>query len=232
MWPIENRIGRRDTRAFVAPETVDVLADKLIGIVADRRMVLMHRYLDRPSSDPRLTVGVRVWHGGFGGAVTRRPGEGVGISLAAPTNRILGVSFSVGRHGDGEDKVADRYRHPEKEWLQQRRDMTAVELNGWPGSPGREDRIRVEYWNDDGVGQETVLVFDDMDPVQEIAWDVKGDTERRHFMWNEFCDHHGLHYEHPDHPHNGQCKGRPSTRAEDLAVLAVLAERGEKGGEA
>lgn len=229
MLPIEKRCQRRDTNAFVTPETVDPLADKLVGIIADRRMTKMHRYLGENSGTPRLFAGMRVDHAARGDGVNRRPGVSVGVYLTSQGRGLEGVAFSIDRDDDTEEQVRDRYHHPEKQWLGQRRDITFVELSGWPGSPGREDSVRIEYWNQHGVGQETLIVFDDVDPVEEIAWDVKGDRERRVYLWDEFCDTHGLHFEHPDHKAAG-CKGRKSTRAEDLAVLAHLAQLNADGG--
>lgn len=227
MLPIEKRCGLRDTNAFVTPETVDMLADKLIGIIADRRMTKMHRYLGERSSTPRLFPGLRVDRRAYGDGVNRRAGQSVSVYLASEARSLEGVGFSAWRDTEPEEKVAHRYHHPEEQWLGQRRDITFVELDGWPGSPGREDSIRVEYWNEHGVGQETVLVFDDIDVIEEIAWDVKRDPLRQVYLWNSFCDVHGLHFEHPAHKGQG-CKGRNSTRAEDLAVIAYLAQINEE----
>lgn len=227
MLEIEKRVALRDTNAFVTPDTVDLLADKLIGIIADRRMTKMHRYLGDHGGRPRMFPGLRVDRQAYGDGVSRRPRQSASVYLAGRGRGLEGIGFSAWRE-EPEEKVARRYHHPEDEWLGQRRDITFVELDGWPGSPGREDSIRVEYWNENGVGQESLIVFDDIDLIDEIAWDVKGDRERRVYMWDAFCDEHGLHFEHPDHP-TGACDGRKSTRAEDLAVLSVLAERNAGG---
>jgi hypothetical protein len=228
MSPIEKRCRQRNTNAFVVSVTVDLLAEKMVGIIGDRRMTKMHRYLGEQTGTPRLFPGLRVWHGGYGGAVNHRQGVGASVALASQTRSFEIVGFSIDRDGETEEQVRERYHHPEKQWLGQRRDITFVELDGWPGEPGREDSIRVEYWNQHGVGQETLIVFDDLNLVQEIAWDVKGDRERQMWMLDEFCHTHGMHFEHPDHQASG-CKGRQSTRAEDLAVLAVLAQAKEGG---
>lgn len=228
MWPIEKRCQRRDTAAFVAPETVDLLGQKMIGIIADRRVTKVHRYLgDRPGV-PTVRTGLRLWHGGFDNATRLRSRVSAGVSLASHQHPFEGLGFSIGLDDETEQQVADRYHHPEKHWLGQRRDITYVELYGWPGGPGRDDRIRVEYWNEHGVGQETLLAFDDIEPIEELAWDVKGDKLRQVFLDDEFCDFHGLHFEHPDHTYGAECTRRKATTAENLRVLAVLAERGEQ----
>jgi hypothetical protein len=219
---IEGRCNRRDTWAFVAAENVDMLAEKLVGIIGDRRMTKVHRYLGESAGTPTVRAGLWVNRGAPGEGVNRHPGRSVGIYLAGSPYLLEAVSLAAYVDGETEEQAAEKYHHPEKQWLGQRRNITRVELRGWPGQPSREDSIRIEYWNEHGVGQETLVAFDDYSPIQEIAWDVKGDRERRVWMYDAFCDTHGLHFEHPDHKSYG-CEGRRSTRAEDLEVLAVLA---------
>src|SRR5437868_3564793 len=235
MWPIEKRCQQRDTRAFVAPETVDLLGEKMIGIIADRRMTKMHRYLGEHvwQVPPRLFPGLRVWHGGFGGPTTLRSRQSVGINLASNQHPFERLGFSIGRDNDTEAQVAERYHHPERQWLGQRRDITSVDLHGWPGSPGRDDQIHIEYWNQNGVGQEIVVVFDDLNPVQEIAWDVKGDKARQVYLDDEFCTLHGRHFEDHEHVYQpGRCALRSATLAESLTALAGLAARHETAPDA
>lgn len=221
--PIEKRCRQRVTRSFVTADTVDLLAEKLVGIIAERRMVKMVRSLGEYAGTPQLFTGLRLWHGGYRDAVKVRPGESVSVWLANQSQRNEHLYFTVGLRTETEQEIHGRYDHPEKQWLGERRDITRVALNGWPGEPRTDDEIRIEHWNEHGFGQETTVVFDDINLIEEIAWDVKGDRERRIYLWDEFCDTHGLHFEHPDHKAAG-CKGRQSTRAEDLAVLAHLAQ--------
>lgn len=149
------------------------------------------------------------------------------MHLASRSHSIEGISFGINLASDVEEEVAQRYYHPERHWLKRREDITYVEMTGSPGSPAADDLIRIEYWNSHGVGQETILVFDDVDMINELFWDVTGSKERQVCMWDEFCDAHGLHFEHPSHKHNGRCKARKSTRAENLGVLALLAALAE-----
>ena len=226
MWPIEKRCGQRDTHAFVTADTVDPLGQKMVGIIADRRMTKMHRYLGEQGGRPELFPGLRVWRGGFGGPTTIRPRESVSIRLASQQHRMEGVGFSIGRDGETEEQAAERFRHPERQFLGQRRDITYVELDGWPGEPRRDDTIRIEYWNENGVGRETVIAFDDLNLVQELAWDIKGDAERQVYLDNEFCTVHNLHFEASGHSwKSGSCVGRPATLAENLTLLASLASQ-------
>lgn len=219
--PIEDRCRLRDTHAFVVADTVDPLADKLLGIIADRRMAKVHRYLGESAGSPRVFVGLRVDQRSFS-PITRLPRQGVALHLAGQW-KLEGLALWA--EDGSEQAAARRYHHPDKEWLGQRRNITKVELQGWPGSPSREDLITIEHWNEHGVGQETIVAFDDVDLIQELAWDIKGDAERQVHLWDEFCDFHGLHFEHPDHAQRPVCKARQSTRAEDLALLAYLAAR-------
>jgi len=224
--PIEKRCQGRVTRAFVTADTVDLLAAKMVGIIGERRMIKMVRYLGENPGTPRLFTGLRLWHGGYRDAVSVRPGLSVSVWLANQSQKNESLYFTAPVRAEDEQTVRDRWNNPEKQWLGQRRDITRVVLDGWPGEPRTDDLITIEHWNEHGYGQETTVVFDDIDLVQELAWDVKGDRERRMYLWDEFCEVHQLHFEHPDHSYDG-CKGRQSTRAENLAVLAYLAERAQ-----
>jgi hypothetical protein len=219
---IQDRLKGRRTVAFVTGDTVDLLADKLVGIIGDRRMTKVHRYVGDTSSTLTVEVGLHLNHGALGGAVRRQPGLGVHVYLGNPGRRFDGIGIGTHHPEDTEESIRERYHHPEKQWLGQRRDITLVELAGWAGQPRRDDKIRIECWNQHGVGQETTLVFDDLDLIDELSWDVKGDAERRVYWDDSFCDSHGQHVEDPRHP-AGACEVRRSTRAEDLAALAYLA---------
>jgi hypothetical protein len=221
---IEKRAEMRDTCSFVTTKTVDVLAAKLIGIVGDRRMTVIRRYLGERGGSPTVATGLRLNQRGYGPPVQHRLGRGVSIHLMPG---IEGIGFSVQRDSDTEDEVRERYHHPERHWLGRREDMIYVELRGWPGQPHKDDAVRIERWNSNGVGEEIIVAFDDFDLLEEIAWDVKGDERREVHMWDEFCDFHGLHYEHPSHERTGQCRGRPPTRGETLTVLGLIASIAE-----
>ncbi|HZA71481.1 MAG TPA: hypothetical protein VE476_01065 [Propionibacteriaceae bacterium] len=218
MITIQRRAEMRDTCSFVTTETVDVLAEKLIGLADDRRITVVRRYLGDHGGAPTVLAGLRIDRRGRA-PVEHRRGQSVRIHLRPG---IESLGFSVQRDSDTEEGLRERYHHPERHWLGRREDIVYVELRGWPGSPHREDCVRVERWNSNGVGEEIIAVFDDIDPVSELFWDTKGDKQREVHMWDEFCDAHGLHFEHPSHERNGSCMGRKSTRAEDLGVLALL----------
>lgn len=224
MWPIGKRCQERYTRAFVTADTIDLLGAKMIGIIADRRMTKMHRYLGKKGGTPRLFSGLRVWHGGFGGPTSFQPRQSVSVSLVSPHRLLEGVGFSV-RGDETEEQISERYHYPAYSDEESHRDITMVQLTGWPGEPGKDDSILVEYWNENGVGQETTLVFDDVSPVQELAWVVKGDQERQTYWDNEFCTTHDRHIEGHGHSYcHGSCVLRTATMAEDLRLLVQLAE--------
>lgn len=225
LHPIEKRAQSHDTNGFVTFMTVDVLARKMIGIVDDRRMTLMRRYLGDQGGPADVYAGLRIERRGFGPPVNHRLGHGVGIALRPG---IHGISFSVQRVSETEETAYERYHHPEQSGLLGRReDIVYVQLRGWPGSPHSEDRIRIERWNSHGVGEEIIVVFDDFDLLEELAWDVKGDREREVRMWDEFCTVCGLHFEHHLHKRTSACEGRPPTRGETLAALAASALKAE-----
>lgn len=93
MISIEKRLKLRDTHAFVVAETVDGLADKLLGVLADRRMTKVHRYLGETSTTPRVFPGLRVDQGSRT-PVTRRPGQSVGVHLASQSRRMEAQGYS------------------------------------------------------------------------------------------------------------------------------------------
>lgn len=223
MLTIDARAQRCDTDAFVTTETIDPLARKLIGIVGDRRMTKTRRYLDDRPGVLDVYAGLRLERGGISGPVEHRPGEAVIIRLTSRSRGLQGISFGVHIDGEDEAEVARRFRHPENEWMGQRRNITYVELHGWPGSPRRDDHVRIEWWNEYGVGQEVIIVFDDFDMIDELFWDVTGDEKRQVCMWDEFCAHHRQHYADPDHKRGSDCDPRPPTMAENLSVLSKLA---------
>lgn len=225
---IKQRCRRRDTHGFVVPETVDLLAKKAIGVIGDRRISLMHRYLGDSAGTPRLVTGYRLWHGGLSDPVTHTPGHGASVYLRGPGDRGASVRFSVGPHGETEEQARERYQHPEKQFLRQRREITFVMVQGLPGQPHPEDRLRIETWDETGLGHETIVAFDDLDPFQELVWDLTNNRKRQVHWWDEFCDEHRLHLEHPDHERSVECRTRQSSRAEDLTALAALAARARK----
>jgi hypothetical protein len=225
MWPIEKRIAESHTRAFVASNTVDALGKKMIEIIADRRMAKTHRYLGTKSGSVTLVTGLRVWYGGFEPGPRVLPGQSVYLHCVSNQSRLEGIGFHV--HWDAEvteEQLRERYNKPEEH--DRRRDLTYVELTGWPGQPGRDDQIRIEHWNEHGVGQETIVAFDDVDPIQEIAWDLKvQDRVRQVHLDDEFCIAHNQHLEDPAHGrYRSSCVLRQATRAESLKMLVELAQ--------
>lgn len=227
MNSIEKRCEQRGTHAFVTKDTIDPLGRKLIDIVGDRRMTKMRRYLGENGGAQYMWPGLRVWRGGLGEPVTIRKGQSVSIATANQAQQFESVGFSVNDDAS-ESRARMRYNQPETEFLGQRRDITYVQLDGWPGSPQRDDSIRIEHWNSNGVGHEVVVIFDDVNPVQELAWDVKGDRER-YIRWDdEVCTTHSAHIEDPGHLYRpGECVLRDATLAENLRALANLAEATE-----
>lgn len=226
LWPIQKRCAQHTTGAFVTADTIDALADKVVGLLGDRRITQVHRYIGRPTDTPRVSTGLRLWRGGMDdNPVRRAPRRSVYVALASRAHRFQSVGFSVLRDDETEQEIRLRYNQPEGHW-EGRRNLTWVHLTGWPGQPHHEDQILIEYWNSNGVGQETIYAFDDLDLINELGWDIKGDPQRHVQLWDEVCEAHDLHFEHPDHVRAG-CQGRQASLADNLAVLTELARRRE-----
>jgi hypothetical protein len=230
MYPFDKRLAQHDTNAFVVTTTVDGLAEKLLGIVGERRITLMRRYLGESGGEPRITTGLRLERGGYAGPITRRPTESVHVRLTNDARTWEGFGFGIHLASETEEQVAHRYRHPEEQWMGQRRDIMYVELHGWANEPRRDDRIVIERWNEHGVGEEVRIAFDDLDPVDVLARRIKGEPGENKALWDgSFCSSHDMHFERPDHPYScSHCLPRTATLAEDLAVLSVLARRAER----
>lgn len=144
---------QRYVTAMAALDTVELLAERVLNLLAHGRRITIARrytYIDRP---PEVHAGLtvdgqpRVW----------AKHDGVGVNLK-PGLRGFGFSACAGRAGT-EKEVWDRYHANEDD----RRDMTLVEIDGGlPGDdyPSQDDRIVIRCWNTHGVCDETVVVFD------------------------------------------------------------------------
>lgn len=228
MLTIEQRCASsREFTAFVTPETVDLLGRRMIGVVGDRRITMVCRYVGDAASTPTVITGLRVRPNGINAPTMILPGRSTSIALGNSRHMSERVGIVIGLDDETEAQQAHRYHHPEEQFLQQRRNIMRVVLEGFPGSPCADDSIRIERWNENGVGKETIIAFDDINLVEELAWDIKGDAERRVHLDNGWCVHHSCHHEDPAHTYGGACYDRDATLAENLAVLSTLAKQNE-----
>lgn len=226
MKTIEQRCQDSHTGAFVAVDTVDALAEKLVGIVGNRRMTKMFRYMGEHGGVPEVRAGlVPDYQGLSGDPVNRTPGHGVSIHLTGRSGGLEGVGLSIERPGETEEQAAHRYHHPEESFPPgKREEVVYVQLNGNPGQPGSQDRIRIERWNEYGVGIEVIVVFDDVDPVEEIFWRLTGNKLRHPGFEDYFCTGHEQHFADPAHEYRYKvCEYRDATLTENVAALALVA---------
>ncbi len=145
--------------AACALDTVPLLGQRVINLLSwGRRMTVVSRYLEAESLD--VKVGLTVDHEQGDRAISLRTEDhyaSFGVHLAPG---IEGFSFAAfGSDGNAtEAEVWKRYHSGEK-----KREITTVELiGGGDGAlgPGREDHITITYWNQHGVGRQTVVGFD------------------------------------------------------------------------
>lgn len=179
MLPLAERLSTRDSLVFVAMDTVDALADRVLGIFGEGREVTrIHTYRHTVPKDPTdaqrenrglqsLTVvtGLRLAtldevHGPIKRWESVSP-VGKGLHIYLSPGLLEGFGFGAYEYESAtEEQVIARYHsHVAGDTYSRRRNLTVVEIDGWPGSPNREDRIRIEHWNDHGVCSETLIAF-------------------------------------------------------------------------
>jgi hypothetical protein len=169
---IEERAKRQRLTVFAAKDTMPEIKRRIRNLIAaDREMVMMHRYLhrhgDRPVT-PDLYVGLRVDHDAripvedWDHDATGKGWLGSGITvLLKPELRAFGVSFHEKTWGTPivtEDDVRKAFGRGQDV---ERKNLTMVEFEGGTTESGEssKDSIRIEFWNEHGVGQEVVVKF-------------------------------------------------------------------------
>lgn len=170
--PLAERVGKHDLHAFVALDTIDLLADHLTAIVGTgRRFSVFDQYVgDKPlslwetgyraktslylSQETRYESGIHRWE-------QRCFPAGKGITFHCDPGIVAwGISaYDLARekHNRTEDAAA-AYYHSRTE---RRTNVTLVRVDGWPSHPARSDRIFIEHWNEHGVCQETLVMFEE-----------------------------------------------------------------------
>lgn len=170
--PKVDRIARdRRIQAACALDTLPLLAERVRGLLSwGRRISVARRYLDGGETELKvgLTVdteqGDRAIH--LGGSAEK--GWHFGVHLAPGIN---GFGFSAYPYeAPSEAEVWRRYRAGE------RRDITIVELAGSSANdsgPSHDEYLRIEDWNQHGVGQAWVIGFDTN--AYYGAWKIRHD---------------------------------------------------------
>lgn len=176
---LSSQYDSHDLTLFAAMDTIGIIADRLEAIVGtDRRMTVLRAYrpspdatsndlsLDRVNVETGLTLEDR--------QTLREPverlaqsapyGYGIFFNLSNGFTSGFGVS-AYERQAPTQAAVAARYRRAMDHTTDMRRitsphNVTRVVMQGWPGSPSYDDRIKIEDWNDNGVCQDTLIVFE------------------------------------------------------------------------
>lgn len=149
-----NRFTGHDVWALVAADTFDPLVERITKMLShDRRMVKIHRYVDR--LDLTVHPGLRL-----------RDSDPIKVTTTTfPTQtRHFEARMGPGLHGldfSAPDDVTEADLRPRwdqcgKAYNQQ---VTAITLTGRGTEPQRDDRIDIEHWNEHRVGQVTTYVF-------------------------------------------------------------------------
>jgi hypothetical protein len=179
-------LSEHDIDAMVAGDTVDLLVERVTGMVtAGRGMALAVRESTYTNPPVVLTSGWKLDTSARSGGVwvdrnfSAHDGQlhslWCGIALTTGGDRYedqMGFGFGESLHknsGNATEREAwDRYHQHQAEHddhFQRRRDMTHIAIIG--GVPGRrytaKDSITVSAWNRDGVCTEKVLGFDNVD---------------------------------------------------------------------
>lgn len=177
MTPIKERLNNYHLAGFVAMDTVDAFADRILAVVRDRTMVVVSQYRSsRPDERPRPSLGsldvkpglwrdqhATRYEGGIDRWSQVNPvGKGVHLHLKPGFN-----GFGIGAHeyeSPTEQAVRDRYH---SDGYYARRNLTFVRIEGWPGDRNErtDDRIHIERWNEHGVCVETLVLF-----VEKERW--------------------------------------------------------------
>lgn len=145
--------------AACALDTVPLLARRVTNLLSwGRRMSVAHRFLTSEALD--LKAGLTVDHGQGDRAITFRADDHYASFSVYLTPGLEGFSFAVFA-SDGnttEEQVWKRYHSDGRN-----SEITTVNMiGGGEGNraPGKEDRITITYWNQRGVGRQTVVGFD------------------------------------------------------------------------
>ncbi|MEV2239570.1 hypothetical protein [Micromonospora sp. NPDC049891] len=160
-------LAMRECSAMVALDTMPHLVTRIRNLLSHGRRITMtqrYTYVDRP---PEVTAGLTVDTRAYDGGISehrRDDGHHFGVRLRPGAGSGFGLSAYACDGNRTEAEAWKRY-HAGKDatdvWAQ-RRNMTVVEIvGGLPGDgPARDDRLIVREWNDSGVCDERVIVFD------------------------------------------------------------------------
>lgn len=153
--------SQRHTRAMVALDNFDAIADRVQHLLAPgRRITIVRRYL-HSGSWPEVQVGLTLDPEAHGGGlhIRKAPGQAhIGVSLKPGLTSRFGIGAYSGE-ADTEEQVWARYHTGDDD---SRRNMTLVVftggLSGW--EPMLDDQLVIRHWNSHGACDERVIAFD------------------------------------------------------------------------
>lgn len=182
-------------RVAVALDTIDLLAERVLNLLASgRRITLVRRYV---SHDGTPDV--------FAGLVEEAPsrlrrrgdpeGAWFGVQLK-PGLRGFGF-FAYAHDGNAtEAEVWARYRagNDESDPFARRSNITLLEIDGGmaESGPGRNDRLVIQHWNEHGVCEEIIVAFDATDRLTAAVRELEAEIEWQRAVYGNGKDQRAL----------------------------------------
>lgn len=177
--PLAERINSREVHAFVALDTIDLLADHMTALVGTgRRFTILDQYVgDKPVSLHATGYAAKTslrlsdetcYEGGINRWEQHCAPSGRGVTFHCDPGIVaFGVcayDMASEKHNRTEEEAAAYYWSRKGESVFDRREnVTRVRMDGWPDHPTRTDRIFIEHWNQHGVCHETLVMFEEGD---------------------------------------------------------------------
>lgn len=176
--PFAVRAGSGHLTAWVGSDNIAALSDHVEAIVkgkdSTRRLTIISRYRHgNDTGEDKGLVGTSCKTGltldrdvdpAYGPIERRTQARPAGQSITFHlTPGIEAFGFSAyDNDGTEEDQRARYWAYDPTDVFSARRNIVKVVIDGWPGSPSRNDKIQIEHWNDHGVCKDTIILFDDI----------------------------------------------------------------------
>lgn len=159
--PIDERAHRHQMRAFVAHDTIEAIVARIEPMVrSGRRMTLMRRYLGSDEVFDFRTGLTLDTDTPSGGVEIRRQDNPAGMYAQFLLTHVTSFGVSAYAMDGDEDAVRARW-HSEG---RRREDCVLIRITGGAdGAFGYTDKIEITRYNENGVGEQTIVVFDQLD---------------------------------------------------------------------
>jgi hypothetical protein len=146
----------QDVTAMVAPDTIELLAKRVTTMLDHGRRITVARRYPHTGQPPEITAGLiqveppRLFN---------RPGDYISLTVPLHPGSSSGFRFATDPADGATEKDVWTAFHTGGD---HRRSMTQVRVVGGlaGNSPAANDKIVINFWNQDGVCRETVIVFD------------------------------------------------------------------------